>query len=44
MDTKKVINQLLERHTNIGEMAEKLDMLPESMRKKQPWKLFIYRF
>lgn len=35
MDTKKVINQLLlERHTNIGEMAEKLDMLPQSLRNK----------
>ncbi len=35
MDTKKVINQLLlERHTNINEMAEKLDMLPQSLRNK----------
>lgn len=35
MDTKKVINLLLlERHTNIGEMAEKLDMLPQSLRNK----------
>lgn len=35
MDTKKVINQLLlERDTNITEMAEKLDMLPQSLRNK----------
>lgn len=35
MDTKKVINQLLlERNTNIVEMAEKLDILPQSLRNK----------
>lgn len=35
MDTKKVISQLiLERHTNINEMATKLDMLPQSLRNK----------
>lgn len=35
MDTKKVINQLLlERHTNINEMAAKLNMLPQSLRNK----------
>ena len=35
MDTKKVINQLLlERHTNINEMAEKLEILPQSLRNK----------
>ncbi|MDE6435453.1 MAG: hypothetical protein K2L07_14660 [Lachnospiraceae bacterium] len=35
MDTKKVINQLLlERHTNINEMSEKLGMLPQSLRNK----------
>lgn len=35
MDTKKVINQLLlERHTTINEMAEKLGMLPQSLRNK----------
>lgn len=35
MDAKKVINQLLlERHTNINEMAEKMDMLPQSLRNK----------
>ena len=35
MDEKKVINQLLlERHTNIIEMAEKMGMLPQSLRNK----------
>ena len=35
MDTKKVINQvLLERNTNINEVAEKLQMLPQSLRNK----------
>lgn len=35
MDTKKVISQLLlERHTNINEMAEKLNILPQSLRNK----------
>lgn len=35
MDTKKVINQiLLERNTNINEVAEKLEMLPQSLRNK----------
>lgn len=35
MDTKKVINQLLlERHSNITEMAEKMEMLPQSLRNK----------
>ena len=35
MDAKKVINQLLlERHTNINEMAEKLEILPQSLRNK----------
>ena len=35
MDKKKVINQvLLERNTNINEVAEKLQMLPQSLRNK----------
>lgn len=35
MDTKKVINQLiLERHTNINEMAAKMEILPQSLRNK----------
>ncbi len=35
MDVKKVLNQLLlERHTNINEMAEKLGILPQSLRNK----------
>lgn len=35
MDSKKVINQLLlERHTNINELADKLGMLPQSLRNK----------
>lgn len=35
MDAKKVINQLLlERNTNINEMAEKLGILPQSLRNK----------
>ena len=35
MDTKKVINQLLlERHTNISELAEKMGILPQSARNK----------
>ena len=33
--TKKVINQLLlERHTNINEMAAKMEILPQSLRNK----------
>lgn len=35
MDAKKVINQLLlERHTNINELAEQLGILPQSLRNK----------
>lgn len=35
MDSKKVINQLLlERHTNINELADKLGILPQSLRNK----------
>ena len=35
MDTKKVINQLLlERHTNINELSEKLGIKPQSLRNK----------
>ena len=35
MDTKKVINQLLlERDTNINEMAAKMEILPQSLRNK----------
>ena len=35
MDTKKVINKLLlERHTNINEMAAKMEILPQSLRNK----------
>lgn len=35
MDSKKVINQLLlERHTNIIELAEKLEIQPQSLRNK----------
>lgn len=35
MDTKKVISQLLlERHTNINEMAAKMEILPQSLRNK----------
>lgn len=35
MDAKKVINQLLlERHMTISQLAEKLDMQPQSLRNK----------
>ena len=35
INTKKVINQLLlERHTNINEMAAKMEILPQSLRNK----------
>ena len=35
MDAKKVINQLLlERHMTLNQLAEKLDMQPQSLRNK----------